>query len=58
MCFIQVFYLRVNVCCVAILCIEGEIYVFTGISVNSKFCGCDYVVGQTYDLKGLTEYLG
>lgn len=45
-------------CCVAILCIEGEIYVFTGISVNSKFCGCDYVVGQIYDLKGLTEYLG
>lgn len=31
---------------------------FTGISVNSKFCGCDYVVGQIYDLKGLTEYLG
>ena len=31
---------------------------FTGIPVNSKFCGCDYVLGQIYALKGLTVYLG
>lgn len=26
--------------------------------LNSKFCGCDYVVECVYDLKGLIEYLG
>lgn len=42
---LSVFYFRVSLCCDVILCIVEEIYVFIGMFVNCKFCGCDYVVG-------------
>lgn len=54
---LSVFHFRVSLCCDAILCIVEEIHVFTGMFVNCKFCGCDYVVGQVYAPKSLSVHL-